>query len=247
MKGLLVVFILFFYGSFHLAIGGEKIKGISFVGANQPIGVDDVKPIVSVNANWVTIMPYGFVGNDGAVKYNSKWQWWGEKEEGVKETIRLCQEAGLKVMLKPQIWMMNAYTGDYKLSSEKEWQKFESSYKAFIKSFLTIAIEMEVPLFCIGTEWREFVKYREAFWNTLIKDAKADYTGKLVYAANWDDYQAVPFWNQLDYIGVNGYFPISRSNKPELQELITGWEIHRKALSAFSNKKDKKIKEVCSN
>jgi len=170
-KGLIAA-ILIFGVPLTYAQDNLKIKGLSFVGSSSPIDNEDVAPIITMNANWVTLMPYGFVGKNGMVTYNSKWQWWGEKEEGVQETIELCKSAGLKIMLKPQIWMMSAYTGDYKLSNEEEWDKFEKSYAAFIFSFLEIAMTYDVDMFCIGTEWREFVKARPEFWNGLIKKAK---------------------------------------------------------------------------
>lgn len=219
----------------------EKVKGISFVASDKPISEKDVEPIVQLNANWVTLMPYGFIGNDGVVNYNSKWQWWGEKEEGLRKTIDLCKRAGLKIMVKPQIWMMDAYTGDFKLNSEEDWTKFEASYQKFILDFLAVATTLNVELFCIGTEWREFVKARPLFWQKMIRKIREKYKGKLIYAANWDDYTAVPFWNELDFIGVNGYFPISVNKKPSLNELVKGWEYQANDLEKFSTQKERKI------
>ena len=219
----------------------EKVKGVSFVASDQPINEQDVAPIVQLNANWVTLMPYGFIGEDGIVNYNSNWQWWGEKEEGLRKTIELCGQAGLKIMVKPQIWMMNAYTGDFLLTTEDAWRKFERSYEQFILDFLNVSIELNVELFCIGTEWREFIKARPVFWKQLIQKARKTYTGKLIYAANWDDYKDVPFWQDLDFIGVNGYFPISINKKPTLKELIKGWEYQENDLAKFSRQKNRKI------
>ena len=59
----------------------EKVKGVSFVASDQPINEQDVAPIVQLNANWVTLMPYGFIGKDEVVNYNSNWQWWGERKK----------------------------------------------------------------------------------------------------------------------------------------------------------------------
>lgn len=219
----------------------EKVKGISFVASDQPINEKDVEPIVQLNANWVTLMPYGFIGKDGVVHYNSKWQWWGEKEEGLRKTIDLCTKAGLKIMVKPQIWMMDAYTGDFKLNTEKEWETFEASYQNFILDFLTVASSLRVELFCIGTEWREFIKARPIFWKKMIQTIREKYIGKLVYAANWDDYKVVPFWSELDFIGVNGYFPISVNKKPSLNELVKGWEYQATNLERFSAEHKRKI------
>lgn len=222
-------------------MGAEKIKGISFVGSSEPIDSTDVKPIIDINANWVTLMPYGFRQNGGEVSFNTKWQWWGEKDFGVIETIRLCQAKGLKIMLKPQIYIHNKYTGDYKCESESDWQIFENSYRKFILHFSEIASAYNVDLFCLGTEWRDFIKKRASFWMTLIGDVKNNYSGQLTYAANWDDYQKVPFWSELDFIGVNGYFPVSLNKNPGLNEIKKGWQIHAESLGEFAEKQNQKI------
>lgn len=219
----------------------EKIKGISFVGSSEPIDSLDVQPIVDVNANWVTLMPYGFIGGDQRIKYNSKWQWWGEKDIGVIETIKLCRARGLKIMLKPQIWIMNGYTGDFKCSNNDQWEVFEKSYRDFILHFAKLAHLHRVDLFCIGTEWRDFIQARSTFWNKLVNEVDSEYEGALTYAANWDDYQKVPFWSALDYIGVNGYFPVSLSKNPAVSEIRKGWTIHSEALRKSAKEHNKKI------
>ncbi len=218
----------------------EKMKGVSFVASSSPIDVKDVKPIVDINANWVTLMPFASI-RDGAVKYDSKFRWWGEKKEGLEETIRLCKKEGLKIMVKPQVWIMNGYTGNYKPKTEEGWTKFEASYRSFIMTFLEPAIEHNVEMFCIGTEWREFVSNRPVFWKSLIKEIRTKFKGELTYAANWDDYEKVPFWKELDYIGIDGYFPISFSSDPSLKELVKGWNVHKNVLAKYAAKFNRKI------
>lgn len=241
-KLIIALFCLFLLGGVsHSQVEKSKIKGVSFVGANEPIDEADIKPIIGIHANWVTLMPFGFIGGNNEIEFNSKWQWWGEKEIGIRETILKCQKAGLKIMMKPQIWIPNGYTGDYELKSEEEWNKFERSYLKFVQFFMRISQEMGVEMFCIGTEWGAFIKERPAFWDSMISTTKAQYSGQLVYAANWDDYQQVPFWDKLDYIGVNAYFPISYHKNPSQIELIEGWKMHKNHLSKFSKKQNKKI------
>ncbi len=42
----------------------------------------------------------------------------------------------------------------------------------------------------------------------LIRQIRKEYSGELVYSANWDEIDQVLFWKELDYAGVNGYFPL---------------------------------------
>ena len=47
-------------------------------------------------------------------------------------------------------------------------------------------------------------------WRKLIADIRRVYTGKLTYAANFDHYDQVTFWDALDLIGINAYFELRR-------------------------------------
>ena len=51
-------------------------------------------------------MPYSFVDeNTGQVIFNTDWQWWGERKEGVIAAIVEAKKQNLKVMVKPMMWL----------------------------------------------------------------------------------------------------------------------------------------------
>jgi hypothetical protein len=54
-------------------------------------------------------------------------------------------------------------------------------------------------------------------WIRLIGRVREDYAGKLTYAANFDHYQNVGFWSQLDLIGINSYFSLREGVDRELK------------------------------
>ncbi len=66
-------------------------------------------------------------------------------------------------------------------------------------------------------------------WKKLIKEVRSIYNGKLTYAANFDNYEEVAFWKQLDFIGINAYFSLrdansTYSNSSKLKaQLKDGW------------------------
>ena len=45
-------------------------------------------------------------------------------------------------------------------------------------------------------------------WRSLVASVREIYRGRVTYAANFDQYGAVGFWDALDLIGVNAYFPL---------------------------------------
>lgn len=48
----------------------------------------------------------------------------------------------------------------------------------------------------------------EQSWRRLIARLRGVYPGRLTYAANFDQYPMVGFWDALDMIGINAYFPL---------------------------------------
>lgn len=176
------------------------------------------------------------------VWYNGKrGQWWGERPEGVLETIRLAHEAGVQVMLKPQIYVPRSWTGSLNFDTAEDWASWEQGYERYILEMARLADTCSVGLFCIGTEFRMSVARRPAFWKSLITKVRQVYRGKLVYSANWDDWEQVPFWPELDYIGLSGYFPLIQAATPQVDSLKAAWEPICQRLRTFSRKHQRPV------
>lgn len=222
----------------------EKINGVSFVSPPRQIEQHLVSlPKELLNANALSIMPYGFIPEGSSeLMYNSDRQWWGERTKGCMQLIQMAHEADYQVMLKPQVWKRGgAYTGEHDYSSEADWLAFEKSYKDFILHFAQVADSLNVAFFAIGTEWKNFVIKRPIFWKQLIRDVRAVFNGKIVYAANWDEYEEVPFWSELDYVGIDAYFPLIAEQTPQTNSLIEALQPIKKAIHRFSDSLQKQI------
>ena len=218
----------------------EKINGISFVGSRNKITQSNVDPVLHVNANYTAIMPFGFIRSLSSpnVVFNTDRQWFGETRKGAKQYIQLLKKNGIKIMIKPQIWVWHGeFTGDMVMQSEKDWGILENSYSDFILTYAELAQETNAEIYCIGTELEEFVKNRPEYWQELILKVKDVYSGKITYAANWDEYTRTPFWEQLDYIGVDAYFPLNEQKLPTQKEMQTGWQRWKTKLAALSAQK----------
>jgi hypothetical protein len=133
-------------------------------------------------------------------------------------------------MVKPQIWVWNGtYTGLIKMTSETDWQALEKSYTAFILTYAKAAELLNAEVFCIGTELELFVANRPKYWQQLITQIRKIYTGKLTYASNWDEFTRVPFWQDLDFVGIDAYFPLSDKKTPTVQRVRnTGGSLTKK-------------------
>lgn len=222
----------------------RKINAVSFVAAGEEATTENVDAVKNINANYAAVMPFGFIRelNSPKLIHNTERQWFGETKAGLIQYAEKLREQDIAVMVKPQIWIWNGeFTGYLKMDTEENWQQLEASYTSFIFTYAEAAQEINAEIFCIGTELEQFIMARPEYWMSLIAEIKKIYKGKLTYAANWDEYKRVPFWKELDYIGVDAYFPVSDSKTPTVEEARAGWQQWKLEMKGVSEVNDKPI------
>ncbi len=239
--GLLILCLLQFSCSSQV---NKKINGVSFVASRDEVLQEHVDGVKEVYANHAAVMPFGFIRDVASpeIVFNTERQWFGETNKGAMQYIGLLHKNGIKTMVKPQIWIWRGeFTGTLHMNSEEDWKKLEVAYDKFILANAKMAQETQSEIFCIGTELEKFVTNRPEYWHELIGKIRAIYDGKLTYAANWDEYSRVPFWKDLDYIGIDAYFPLSEEKTPSVEQLREGWQRWKGDIVALSEKMDRPI------
>ena len=222
----------------------EKINGVSFVSSNKKVTSKNIQPLLNIHANYAAVMPFGFIKsiNLATLGFNKDWQWFGEQSKGIQQYVKELHKHKISVMIKPQIWVAKGeFTGTIEMTSEDDWLQFENDYSNFILTFARIAAQEKVAIFCIGTELEKFVSNRPEYWKSLIAEVKLIYKGKITYAANWDEYTKTSFWEDLDYIGIDGYFPLSKEKTPKIATLKTAWEKHKGLMKKHTDSLNKQI------
>ncbi len=222
----------------------EKMNGVSFVASREKVGQQHVEEILNIHANYAAVMPFGFIRelNSPEIIFDTGRQWYGETSNGARQYIQMLHKNGVNVMLKPQIWIWRGeFTGTLKMESEEDWQALEASYEKFMLAYAKLAQETRTDLLCIGTELELFVEHRPLFWKDLIAKVRKVYYGKLTYAANWDEFPRTTFWEDLDFIGIDAYFPLSEEKTPSVEQLREGWQKHKQKIKALSIEKDKPV------
>lgn len=93
------------------------MRGLTFVAPPRPFRSDPIQPIAALGSDCIAVIPYAYTRpGQPSVRYdNAQWQWWGERPEGVRASIALARQAGLKVMLKPQVYVPGSWTGQLAL------------------------------------------------------------------------------------------------------------------------------------
>ncbi len=143
------------------------------------------------------------------------------EDKALIHAINKAHSLGLKVMLKPHV---DIKTGQARIDiiPSKEWF---ASYKAYLMHYARLAGLYNVEALSIGTELvNTTMPNWQSTWEDIIKEIRGVFPGPLVYDANWDEYQAVGFWDKLDFIGIDAYFPLTGRKDPTKEELASAWK-----------------------
>lgn len=141
--------------------------------------------------------------------------------EDLRKVLGLAKKRGFRTTLKPHIDVANGdWRGMIKPGNPNEWFM---SYGRYLVCMAKIAEKERCSLLVIGTELKPISPLYKEKWFALIDEIKRYYKGPITYAANWDEYRNVSFWEKCDLIGIDAYFPLSNKANPTLEELTAAW------------------------
>lgn len=222
----------------------DRIEAVVFDARRAP-GDSVLHAIRELGTSHLALVSFGFqdAANDPHLHFSPDVRWFSESQDGARALARRAGELGMGIILKPQIWLRGgAWSADIDFDTEEEWSVWENAYRSYLMHTARLAEEIDAELLIIGTELSKAVRERPGFWRSLIGEIRSVYGGRLTYGANWhDDYFHVPFWDALDAIGVQAYFPLSSNSNPDLDAIKKGWTEHYAAIRALSQKENRPI------
>jgi len=232
---------------FPAVLEEQKQRGVHVFGPLEPDSTC-LQPLIKNNVEWITLVPYDYQKfyDTPVLRGRSDSQRALRRDSSFRKKIAIAHQTGFKIMLKPHIWMSTSDDGKWRSDifpkNEADWKTWSASYRAFIIHYAQMAEEGKVELFCVGTELSRLAKEKPAFWRKLIKEVRGIYSGPLTYAANWnDEFEKISFWDELDFIGVQAYFPLSKEKNPSTKNLIKGWKRHISILEKVHRRFNKPI------
>ncbi len=227
------------------AAGSEPIRGMTV--SCQTWGwewgtdemVESMRELRGLGVNWIAIHPYAGIRADGTVAIRARRL---EDHRWLTRPIAEAHRLGLKIMIKPHMAYWGSpfrWRGEIEFKTAEQWQRFFAGYEAWITRLAEVCKDADA--FVVGTELDRTIGH-ERQWRRIIAAVRARFRGPLTYAANWTDYEQVPFWDALDVIGIQAYFPMAdRPGPPEPEELDRAWAKLLARLAAFGRRHDRKI------
>ena len=245
----------------------EKINGVSVRLPYHPIlNAQMVENVKASKADWVAFVPEVVLERTTLkLQPDSLNSNWGETQKGIFKGVEMLKNAGFKVMLKPHVILSNSipnnkkikvsinkgkkrdktrgaeWRGDFKAKNEADWEIWEKEYEAYILQLAEVADSFKVDILSIGAELRESAVRRPEYWRSLVKKIREVYHGKLTYSANWDEYEKVAFWDDLDYIGVDTYFPVNTAGVPKVRKTLRNWRRISKRIKRLGQEYNRPI------
>lgn len=206
------------------------LKGFNFAhegysiynGYGSQLANESLTRLQKIGSNAVAIVPYSYMNSPNKPSFIPITESAGsENDEAVIFAHTRAQNLGMQTILKPQIWFgRGSWPGDVSMNSEADWQAFFENYYRWMRHYALVAEMYDFDALCIGVEFAKATLAREADWRALIKKLKGIYSGPVTYAANWgDEFENIKFWDALDYIGIDCYYPLSDQDTPSKAEL----------------------------
>lgn len=188
-----------------------------------------VRDLAATGAGWIQLTPTWY-------QRDSQSSVMGRTEESASDAslrhiIRLAHASGLKVLLKPHLDLPD--DGDRATIRPRDPDRWFTAYRAFIGHYADLAHRTGVEELAVGTELAGVSGLRTQ-WASVVSDVRSRYHGPLVYAANYDEYQQVSFWDLLDLIGIDAYWPLATSPTTSVPALRQAWRPIVTKLAAFA-------------
>lgn len=177
-----------------------------------------LRELARFGVEWVSLTPFGFMRSldEPAVHFIGNYPG-GETDERMEGVIEQARRHGLGILLKPHLWIARGeWRGEIGFDQPADWNRWFDSYERWILHYAKMAQRYDVEAFVVGVEFRSSQSSMADRWRALVAKVREVYRGQLTYSANWDDASELPWWDALDYIGVQFYPPLSMRTDPDL-------------------------------
>lgn len=224
------------------------LKGVSFAMLNRVEGgyhapsVDrQLERLSRLGSNSVSIMPFAFQSTTASPElYFLHHHPRGETDLGMIHAARRARARGFVVLYKPHLWIRRSWPGELEMKSEADWARWWKTYRRYVLHHALLAAWTKSELFSVGVELSKTVRRPE--WRDLIDDTRLFFAGPVTYSGNWyGDLEQVPFWDRLDYIGIDAYFPLADSPEAGKEELRRGAKRIAERMAAASRQHGKPV------
>ena len=214
-------------------------KGMSYTpwGKNvlyRPESAESIRTMQKDGVNWVALNVFWFQDTVNSAVITEDFTRYSASKPSLIQAIQDIHSAGMKVMLKP---MVDVRTGDWRgeIVPSPEW--FDA-YESFVADWAAFAAQNHADMFCVGCEYINATQSRrwEPYWRRIIAHVRTAFPGPLTYADNHDNEQNTPWWDAVDYIGIDAYYVLTQKLNPTATDLKAAWKARADRIELWRNR-----------
>lgn len=160
------------------------------------------------------------------------------------ETIALIRKArslGLDVIVMPIILLSHPRGSEWRgVIEPPDWAEWWEQYREFIGYFADVARAGDATALMVGSELVSTERQGDE-WRKTVAHVRERFHGLLGYSANWDHYDPVQIWDQLDFVGMTSYYTLADAANPSVDQIVAKWRPIVERVSAWQKTVNKPI------
>ena len=184
----------------------------------KPLGVE-----------WISVIPVCYQTYKNSINVECPDDGYRADDMDIGHVIDYAHQNGFKVILTPHVLLdgpSDSWHGEIGFGkNEMGWSQWFESYTNFITYYAKLAESYQADYFVIGSEY-EMASHRENEWREVVAAVREVYNGPVTYSANFGDEaeKTVQWWDVLDAIGIDAYYPLTEKKDPSVEELVLAWQ-----------------------
>ena len=196
-----------------------------------------LKEIKATGAPWVclTVKFFQNTNNESFVNIPPiDSPFWSQLE---RTTIQ-SKALGLKVLIFPIVLLKHRNKREWRGTLRPmDYDAWYESYESMMTKVAQLSSRTNADMLSVGSEYFSLDRSKLR-WLHVIETVKKSYDGALTYSANWDAVDNIQFHDQLDFLGMTGYFNLTKKKNPNVKELIKAWKPIKKTFKKQQNHKN---------
>lgn len=182
--------------------------------------------LAGMGVNWISITPFGRIWSLDSTTIQMDFEEpYEDNRAALRRMIEQAHARGMKVLVIPHLWVeTSGWRGEIDPGSAEGWTRYQESYRRFVIAWARDAASVGADAFSIGVECKSWSGRFGGYWRRLIGEVRSVFPGLLTYSANWDEAENVVFWDLLDLVGINAFYPLADHDGATDAEYIVGAE-----------------------
>ncbi len=184
--------------------------------------------MATLGVDTVALNVWAFQDDEDATDIALDFDYFSASIPSIEHAIDQIHAQGMRVMLKPMVDLRNGVWRAH-INPSAAWF---AEYESYMNDWATFAEAHGVEMLSVGCEFNQPQTW-EAEWRQVVAGVRARYSGPITYAANHDSYASVAWWDAVDYIGIDAYFPLTDSYNASPAELVSAWQARADSIEAW--------------